>query len=408
MDLLNISSILLLFFPLSLFLGNAVIEIIIGLIGALFLFHSLQTKNFSWLKRGWVKISLLLWAYFCIRSTWAEDPLLSFSRGTPYIRFIIFAAAIAHWIIPGHQDKSYLVKALFISVIIASCSAITQFLVGFDFVGNPVFETGHHLRLTTFSGKLSVGIILTMIFFPAASYLISHHRRSAVPYVILAFSAILLSGERTAFILFITGFFIMIALNKGFRPYLVYLAIAIAILGSGLLMTKSEVLKRQVITSYIEIRYFEQTTYGKIFRISWDNIKENPIFGTGLRHFQKKCFSDEYQPIWVDSNKIKDFKSYHCVTHPHNIYLELFGETGIIGFSLFLLLIYSILHFAWVNRNNISADAFKIGALINILLKLFPFVSISSLFFAWANAPFWFMLGILFSVSNHTSKHSKY
>ena len=48
----------------------------------------------------------------------------------------------------------------------------------------------------------------------------------------------------------------------------------------------------------------------------------------------------------------------------------------------------------------IKEDHIKIGALINIFLKLIPIVASSSLFIAWPTAPLWFMVGLLYSRSD--------
>jgi O-antigen ligase len=53
---------------------------------------------------------------------------------------------------------------------------------------------------------------------------------------------------------------------------------------------------------------------------SWE---ENKIFGNGVRSFRIEC------------NKYRDIKKNACSSHPHNIYLELLSEVGLIGFFFF-------------------------------------------------------------------------
>ena len=58
-------------------------------------------------------------------------------------------------------------------------------------------------------------------------------------------------------------------------------------------------------------------------------FNDNKIFGSGPRSYRNVC----------DIHKINRFS---CDTHPHNYYLQLLSETGIIGI-LFLISIYLLI-----------------------------------------------------------------
>ena len=397
LNLYNIALALLCFFPTSLFLGNAVIEITMSAIAILFIAHCTETKNFKWLKTDWVKIAFVFWAYICLRSLWANDPSISLARGAPFIRYVIFACAIAFWLLK--DNTKLILYSAFFAILFFGASAITQYFMGHDFFGTPPVDQKSYLRLTTYSGKMYVGIMILMIFFPVAAYLISNNKKAAALYLLIAGSAIFLSGERTALLMLVLGLGILLLTIKKLRTQLPYIIIVVSVIITGVAITKANVIERQIASTYHDISTLSSNSYGLIYKSAFELFQSNPVFGIGLRHFQSECLSDNYHPSWLDPAQPHLTKAYLCTTHPHNIYLELASETGIIGIILFLMMISCWFKFAWRNRNQLKKDPAKIGALINICLKLIPIAASSSIFIAWPTTPLWFMVGILYSKS---------
>ncbi len=391
----NIALVLLCFFPFSLFLGNGVVEVTICSIGILFLITSLVKKDFNWLHNEWVKAALIFWVYLCIRSLWASDPIVSLARGAPFIRYIMFACAISFWLIP--KNSKLVIHCTLASILLFSLSAITQYFIGHDFFGNQPHNLNGYLRLTNYTGKMSIGISIAMLLFPALSYLLSKNIKFALFLIIISGTGIFLSGERTAFLIFILGVVTLFILHKKYRSYLVYCAILGIVIFTGFTTNNSATISRQINSTFNEIKTLPNTSYGLIYSNAFELFKQNPVFGIGLRHFQSSCLSDNFEPKWLDPKKPHLNKNYLCTTHPHNIFLEILAETGIIGISLFLWIIicwikYVALHFQAIRNNPI-----KVGAALNIALKLVPIAASSSLFIAWPTAPLWFMVGLLYA-----------
>ena len=66
--------------------------------------------------------------------------------------------------------------------------------------------------------------------------------------------------------------------------------------------------------------------YRGIYETSYKMWKEQPIIGFGLKSFRAKC--------WEILPRIEGLA---CANHPHNYYLELLSEVGIIGFILMII-----------------------------------------------------------------------
>jgi len=130
------------------------------------------------------------------------------------------------------------------------------------------------------------------------------------------------------------------------------------------------------------------------FLIAKDLFKENPILGVGPKNFSMHCNNNiKYQSL-----------PYICTTHPHNIYIQLLAETGIVGtlliFLLFLILTYySIKHIFFRIFKKIEIFNFtQICILSSFLITLWPFITTGSFFNNYLNIIFFFPIGIFISI----------
>ena len=121
-------------------------------------------------------------------------------------------------------------------------------------------------------------------------------------------------------------------------------------------------------------------------------VKKNLLTGVGPRNYRVECLKKDYEHIG----------KYRCNTHPHNIYLEVFAETGIVGFSIILFVFFYIvyylfkLHF-WQHKHE------KIGLFffsMVIFLNLFPFTTTGSFFNNWISFLYFFPIGFFLFEKN--------
>ena len=77
-------------------------------------------------------------------------------------------------------------------------------------------------------------------------------------------------------------------------------------------------------------------------------------------------------------------KNRLCANHPHNYYLEILTETGIVGVILFLLIILSILLTVIKNNKFINEKSFGsliyLAVTVSLMLEIFPLKSSGSIF----------------------------
>ena len=153
--------------------------------------------------------------------------------------------------------------------------------------------------------------------------------------------------------------------------------------------------------------FLRHTGYGRVFKTSILMWKEKPLVGFGLKSFRVKC----WDILDNDNRKSNGPQDISCGNHPHNYYLELLSESGIIGILLILsffifLLKYSFFTLRGVYRINNSELILLIPATISVLLEIWPLRSTGS-FFTNTNATFlWLAVGMLLS-SNIKSSLNK-
>ena len=152
-------------------------------------------------------------------------------------------------------------------------------------------------------------------------------------------------------------------------------------------------------------------------------FKEHPITGVGLKNFHLACEAEKFisvehkkynlTPWWgVTKERIQeshsnknnkntdlDLRPPTCFTHIHNFYISLLAETGIVGFVLFLFLIYQLINVFIKEKKIIQTPAF--GILVPIIPLLIPMIPALNYFSNWNAVLIWFLVGWALSYTKH-------
>ena len=159
--------------------------------------------------------------------------------------------------------------------------------------------------------------------------------------------------------------------------------------------------------STLDNNYQTNNVYSEMNQGAIIMFKDKPWFGTGLKQH------------WIACTSKKDTK--HCTTTPQNMYLELITNTGILGTIIFAILMIIWIQYTWVRRARLSKtdssyndfgiytttiinDPIHLGVLIAFLIRIFPFVTTSSLYFSWSGITFWWMSAwLMAAINDHKS-----
>ncbi len=217
---------------------------------------------------------------------------------------------------------------------------------------------------------------------------------------------ILITGERSNTIkafLGITLFFLLTDFFK-WKTKLISLLAFFLIIGS--VFYYSDYLKYRYIGSfYSELKTKEnrsqfikkRSLYIKLYRSGISVFKNYPILGVGNKNYRIESCD-------VEKNKVN--KDYHCLTHPHQIYIELLSEHGILGTLVILSIIFYLL-FRLLRQIIQSQNHLQIGAFIFILINFIPLLPSGSFFSDFNLSLFMINFSLMYAINTETNIFSK-
>jgi O-antigen ligase len=387
-------------------------DIALTTIAVLFLVHCWQQKTWGWCSEGWLRLLALLWMYMIARGLFVAHPLDAMARALPFVRYIVFAAALAHGTLADPETRRRFGIVLSGMVVITALDGLLQWGAGADLLRHPIIVVpsggGVHLRLTGPYSKPILGIMLTWFAFPALlPLLLTPHgalkgsgavlRGGAL--LLATVAAIALSGERIALLLLLMGC-LAAGLLLPLRKRLLFAGLGGIVLLLGVLALASpEVFKRQVYSTQETLTHWQQSPYGMLLQSDLALAEKHPLIGMGTGGFHAAC-----EELYAgDTARIEGM----CKTHPHNIYLEWLIENGMIGLGLFTAFVVAVFRgCARVFRAR-RGDPLFVGMLIAFIFRAWPLMSSTGFFSRWGAPPFWLVLGALLVYTVRQPEHKR-
>ena len=405
-------------FPLIILLSSGYITAYI----ALFIIY-----GYKFLLDNKIKIKIFLFDYlififfiFSIISTiinYGNSDYIILAKSVSNIRFAFLFLLIRNLF---HQKIIKIKTLLILSTLctaFVSLDIFLQFIYGKNILGYPEIDGryggvfGKEAIAGSYIQKLSMLAILPFFYLKLKKKI--NNNILIILITIILGAGILITLDRMPFFIYIFSLILLLILLKNFRK-IISLSILIIILFFTVMYKSNDLIHNrykpifrnaEIINSQIiDLIRNDKNTINK-----GENFKEK-TYQTGIEYFAlyDSAFYVLKSSFWLGSGT----KSYHkkchelrkneqdllCAPHPHNLYLEILVNQGIIGFTIFAVFLFFLFKRYFLDltklRINQTDRLLKIIFLIILIVELWPLRSYGSIFQTVNGSIFWFILAL--------------
>ena len=379
--------------PMSFLVGPAFSLSTIIIIDISFLIYLFFQKDYFFLKNESLKYFLILYIYLIINLLVSIDTNIGMYRNLGFIRIIIFFLAINYFL----REKKFLNKVLFfwlITLIIVVFDVYIEGIFGKNILGfgGSYGGAGGSRIVSFFKDEPIVGGYIFGFYFIFLGYLLDKFD-SKYKYIVLIFGiifllAIILTGERSNGIKAVIGFLLLILFYKKIN-----IKYKISVLVSFLVIISFFVLNSE----FLKMRYTSQfknflntdNVYFNLYKSGYEVFKNYPILGVGNKNYRIETCAEN-----IKQHKNKE--NYVCQTHPHQIYLEILSEHGLVGLILIFYILYKLV-FSRIKEILSGSNYIQKGSLIYMLLNFLPVLPSGAFFGDFLITLFLINLGIFYA-----------
>ena len=306
---INFFHILLLILPLSLVSGPLIPDLIVTVVSFYFLFIFFIKKDFktSPFINIFIKFFLIFYIVGILSSIYSINPIVSLKSSILYIRFLFFTLGVYYLLKDNLNLINFISIIIIILIFFLSIDVTFQYIFGYNIFGVEITSRPSSL----FGDELILGSFVARLFPLGFIFLFSLDKKNKnffiIIYSLICFIAIIVSQERTAFVLFMFAQFLLFITINELRKLYIYFFIIIIIFISILLLNKNSVLERLINHTINQSHkgnhmylYSERHTDHILTAINMIKIK--PFIGHGNKSFRFLCSKPPYS---VKDNKIE-------------------------------------------------------------------------------------------------------
>ncbi len=395
--------------PPALVAGPFIADGFVVIINFLFFYTIFKSKKFEYFKNNFFIFFLIFYIILIFSSLNSENVFYSLKSSVPYFRHGIFALAIIYII--DHDKDKFL--RLFFKIVLITFSILTfdglfQYFMGYNILG---LHHVHPDRITSFFvQELKLGSYLARMMPIVIAFLIyfGTNKKSyiflSVVLIILVDILIFISMERSAFFLTMLSILFILIFTKKYKLIRLF-CFLISVLVIVTLSIKDEALKNRMVlhpitalTETFEKKYVLTNVHDSLYKTSFKMFDQNKFLGIGPKMYRKVSRDERYKVGESSWN-----------THPHNTYIQLLAETGLAGFSIFMIFVISfffrtIIHFKNLILGNNHMSDFMICIMAAIFINIWPIIPTGNFFNNWMSIVYYMPLGFYFSNLSQSKK----
>ena len=363
----------------------------LSVICMIFLIRCIRIKDWMWASQLWFRSAIALWLFGLLSALSSPDPLFTFQQGFVWIRFPLYVAAAQVWLAKDRDIRILMLLSILLGMLIMCIILIAEVLI------EP------KIRLTWPYGDLVPGGYLAKVSLPLFCVLIaiavSKKNKAGFFSGIIGLVSIgvsVLTGERTNSLIRACGGILASLIWKP-RFFMFTMLVLIEVAAVLIVFVSRPDLSKRFGQDFVNnLPILNTSDYNPYWGAWRGGIQQGlitPVKGIGPSGTRKTCQElDTRKPEWLPG-------SNYCGNHPHNHYVQLFAEVGIIGLCIGCVMFISIIYTCYKARKDNFNCPMAATAFVVPLGLFFPIQQFGSFYGQWGNLFAWF--AIAFAVSQY-------
>ena len=384
-----------------------------------------KNKDFEFFGQSWIRYLGLFYFIILLSTLISEYRADILFKNLGLIRFFILALCI-QYCLKKYQNKKLFLYTIVIITLFLAIDSFVQYLFGVNLFGNNISD--QHItrrRLTSIFGDEQIvgSFLIKLIGLGLIGFFLLSKKNTIMTFIYYGFISfiILVSQERMAFLLLLLQLFLIFSFflwqkkfKQTFSIVLMFLTLSIFIFNTDTSLKYRYLSIFTNSSGIAAIDYdkennpinnpkslndikkatikFEDSMWGAHYLTALQIFKHNIFLGSGPRSFRYECSKNKYENLKINYIKRR------CSSHPHNFYLEILSEIGILGFLIFSIILISfyIKEFKFYLKDR---DIKHLCGLLSIFVNLWPIASTGSIYSSFNGTILWITIGYVLSFS---------